>query len=228
MQFKYLRDIIKYHRLYVPRRGQLNDPFDCVVKLSTSDTKKEKEIQSRVDKQIRVLSFSGGDSALTNPLLWSHYADGHKGVCLKFDMNIWHRSAIANAGYVLDSVQYSKKRTLVDLSVISSGQRLAGSAFTYELTADSTEPLERIAFRKHVSWCYEQEWRMICSQKNNKEKIYLGFPPHALVSIIIGLRMSEQNRARIKTLISRYGCSTSVQEAKEDHEAFSLVIESCP
>ncbi len=220
VRFDHLWDIIIFNRLYVPRRIQLNDPFDGVVKLVSRKKRKEKQIQKQVDKRMRILSFSGDDSAPTNPLMWSHYADGHKGVCLQFDMELWRPEDIDRSGYVLGPVRYSQVRPLVNLPGTIARP---GSAFGLD-PRGTTEPLNYIAFTKHKDWCYEQEWRIICSQKDDKEAIYLSFPPEALVEVITGLRMPEQQRKDINNLIEKCNHPALVAEAREDGKAFQIII----
>lgn len=216
-----LKDIILSNRLYVPRRGELNDPFDGKVKLAPHDARKEKDIQDLVDKQMRVLSFSGEETAPTNPLMWSHYADGHRGACLKFDMVIWTRAKVETSGYVLDWVRYSKDRPLVDLAHSNAGQELPGSAFGP--LPQNIEPLHRIAFTKHEDWAYEREWRMVCSQRDGKKKIYLSFPQGALAEVVMGLRMPEKERRAIRCLIKGQQQPPLVSEAQEDPTKFRVL-----
>jgi len=66
-----------------------------------------------------------------NPLLWSHYADRHKGICLGFDVS---------DAYVF-KINYTDLRT----------------PFTLPLTENK---MDGILSTKYSGWSYEDEWRM--------------------------------------------------------------------
>ena len=128
---------------YVPSTSQLNDPFEFIVKLDTRDHGKERTIQKNITARARVLSFSGGQDSAKNILMWSHYADSHRGACLQFDTRKWDPRKY-RPGYVVRNVRYSMRRPLVSLS---------------RKAQQNTELLNKIAFTKHKNWYYEQEWR---------------------------------------------------------------------
>jgi hypothetical protein len=73
-------------RLKVARLSEVNDPFellglDCLKMVRRQALS---GFRTEQDKKIGLLSFS---RAWSNPVLWSHYADGHKGMCLGFDLD---------------------------------------------------------------------------------------------------------------------------------------------
>lgn len=229
-----LRDTLKNHRLYCPLPEQLNDPFDCIVNLENGDTHHEADIQARVNTQAGVLSFSELNS---NVLMWSHYANSHRGVCLQFNMKVWNK----NNGRLchLGKVGYSMDRPPAPLpNNIQSG----------------TTTLERIAFTKHIDWEYEKEWRMICSFKNrcqlisnslliwlsrwrtmrhftNRYQHFLEFPKPALTGVIFGLRMADNDRSVVTKIIQDADYDDSeltIYEAREDRTRFSVDIVRVP
>jgi hypothetical protein len=69
-----------------------------------------------------------------NSLMWSHYTDNHKGVCLKFDLS---KDEILNTS--LTSVKYLKKIPEIK----------------------GTQDLKKILFIKDDSWKTEKEWRIV-------------------------------------------------------------------
>lgn len=81
----WLSDLIIKRRLYGTNPTKINDPFDCNLSLSyesLNDTQKKQLIET-IDKKWKILCFSTSQS---NTLLWSHYADKHKGICIEFDI----------------------------------------------------------------------------------------------------------------------------------------------
>jgi hypothetical protein len=81
-------------------------------------------------RQYGLLCFS---RSWDNPLLWSHYADRHKGIALGFDFN---KHKLKNVSYV------SKRPPLKGLSL-----RVA----------------QDLLFKKYIDWRYEQEVRTFTS-----------------------------------------------------------------
>ncbi|MBM4275956.1 MAG: DUF2971 domain-containing protein [Deltaproteobacteria bacterium] len=100
---KFLIDSLVHSHIYFAPPDKLNDPFDCRIDIEKSLTKaisqssdlgikilglfKHKEIQELINqaqKEIIMYGiFSGSHSpALNSSLMWSHYADSHRGVCL--------------------------------------------------------------------------------------------------------------------------------------------------
>lgn len=209
VRYERLCDILTLHRLYVPSTSQLNDPFECIVKLDTHDHGEERRIQKNITARARVLSFSGGQDSAKNILMWSHYADSHRGACLQFDTRKWDPRK-NSPGYVVRNVRYSMKRPLVSLS---------------RKAQQHTEPLNKIAFTKHKNWSYEQEWRMVCSYNGDVYgDVYLEFPEEALTAIIFGLRMSEPKKELTKTLVAQLNLGTTIKEACEDAQRFRVRI----
>ena len=75
-----------------------------------------------------ILCFSKGWS---NPVLWSHYADGHRGICLGFDVP---------AEGLLRPIRYVSERTPLPMP-------------------PTPEAMDELLFTKHTDWSYEEEWR---------------------------------------------------------------------
>ncbi len=202
-----LHDILRFQHLYTPRTSELNDPFEGIVKLRSRNARQENKIQKRVDTQARILSFASGRNAPGHPLMWAHYADGHRGACLKFHMNEWCKAGDLQ-GWVIRKVRYSIERPLLDLSGTEQ---------------DTTDTLNRIAFTKHKNWRYENEWRMVCSAKVDCT-IYLRFPPKALAEVILGLRASNAEKAAARECIRHYFPDTLIREGGCDETSFRVVL----
>ena len=85
-------------------------------------------------------------SALDNPLLWSHYGDQHRGLCV---------------GYNLDRNPIPKLH-----KVIYGGSRIVATSLIVKALLEkdpkSQELLDRnVLLRKAYPWRYEREWRLI-------------------------------------------------------------------
>lgn len=83
-------------RLKVAKISELNDPFELLsAKLHKPEIKSlAEELKSNNDKSLGLLSFSADWAA---PIMWSHYADRHRGICLGFNIE---RSMLEKVIYV--------------------------------------------------------------------------------------------------------------------------------
>lgn len=132
---KALRD----RRLKIARINELNDPFEfCAADFTDSDTGiKLETFKNQVNERYGVVCFCEN---YLDPVLWSHYADGHRGVALVFD--IPDDRAIR--------VNYQPER--FELDVDGTMQR---GGFT-------ESDLTKLISTKFSSWQYENEVRIMC------------------------------------------------------------------
>lgn len=77
--FKRFMDIIVNHRLYATVYSNLNDPMEGTFLANASSSSVLRHLSTKKNK-ICICSLS---KDYTNTLLWSHYADGHKGCCIE-------------------------------------------------------------------------------------------------------------------------------------------------
>ena len=96
-------------------------------------------------------------------LMWSHYADHHRGICLEFDGG---GKFAAHA----QPVRYSKERVPIN---------------PYRDSADTM--LEKAMLTKSSHWAYESEWRLL-SYRSGPSVVQ--FRPENLTGIVIGAMAS--------------------------------------
>nr|WP_092231192.1 DUF2971 domain-containing protein [Bradyrhizobium sp. Gha] len=86
---------IERGRLKVARFSECNDPFELLaLNFNASQSRKAgRYFKSKVDNTKGFVSFSEN---WIDPVMWSHYADRHKGICLGFTLP---RSAIQRIEY---------------------------------------------------------------------------------------------------------------------------------
>ncbi|MZR31029.1 DUF2971 domain-containing protein [Sneathiella litorea] len=94
---KHALDSLERKRIKICTGSDINDPFDVLPYLDLHGTSHEYLIQLRdtVFSRFGFISFSRN---WENPLLWSHYCDNHRGICLGFD--IWDDDKIVDIDYV--------------------------------------------------------------------------------------------------------------------------------
>lgn len=121
----------------------LNDPFELMPYLRYGESKKIRHymnVRKKISKEYGLLCFS---RTWEEPLLWSHYADKHKGIAIGFEIS----------GYEILDIDY-------DPSPIRK---------QFDLTSDSkiNEKLFlELAKVKYHKWEYEKESRLLLKLKN--------------------------------------------------------------
>jgi hypothetical protein len=124
-------------RLKISRFDDLNDPFELLAPELKDPVLRKAflAVRDHMCAKRGVLCFS---RSWSNPLLWSHYADKHRGVCLGFDVPETH----------IVRVRYDSKRLVNVLP-----QLLAGGP-------DSEALMARLLVTKFHDWKYEDEVRI--------------------------------------------------------------------
>lgn len=119
-----------------------------------------------------------------NRLMWSHYADSHKGFCVEYDFSMPNKE-------VLDvlplPVMYSKQRPLIPWEA------------AFEKTPENMEKTWRQLMTglltKDSEWSYENEWRVFVDAMDSAD---LKMPP--ISCIYLGASITEENRNRILSI----------------------------
>ena len=140
-----------------------------------------------------------------NRLMWSHYADCHKGFCIEYDFS-------------------QAPDDLLPLPVIYSNKRLQipwRTAFQLndETRAEATRVFMMALLTKDAVWEYEREWRLlVASTMGQKQKM----PP--ISCIYLGAQCTLENETVIKEIAERK--SIPVKKMVIDRGEFALHVES--
>lgn len=153
----------------------------------------ERELLKRYEKGILSLA-----SRHNCPLMWSHYGDQHRGICLGYSVP---------AGVTdLHRVRYGGSRRVLasDVKDMVNGDKNA------RLRVD-----EGVLLRKAQSWRYEREWRLIGSRG-------LHDSPLELEEVIFGLRCPDVVRHSIARALSGRGREVKLLSIEEKPGTFLL------
>ena len=131
-----------------------------------------------------------------NILMWAHYADAHKGICLRFKPN---DEFFLRAQKITYSEPYP----------------------TTTIFDDHLARMSALILTKSDNWSYEEEWRILECEKGPDE--YL-FPPSALEAIIIGCSASTPDIEHVKRLADRSPSKPRVLYARKSNRSFRLEI----
>ena len=207
--------IFTKNKIYFRSPKQFNDPYDCRLPTMSFDASDEewiaeysKQMPAKVAKQrireghhkdlehqkiflkrfqkkifkLGVLCLSEVPDSI---LMWSHYADGHKGFCLQFD----------NTEIRAEKVNYSRSYPEIN----------------YIRTPDE-EQFDLTLLTKFKGWCYEQEWRIIEYENSYGT---CNFPKEKITGVILGAEMLPEHKKMIGKWLEGRKPSVQVYEASK-------------
>lgn len=201
---QFLYDTLISNQLYFSSLHQFNDPYDCYLslfdKISEDDFKvylKNSNVPEDImNKYLDAFNKKGQEfvapfvdaykgfidyhgiccftKGKDNMLLWSHYADSHKGVCLGFDYDLMIKKFPQ-----YDEVEYSDVPFYFDIKNVD-------------------ESIAKTILRKSTDWKYEEEIRFIMERSKT-----VGFFQEALTEVNFGARCSKRDMMNIQYLVSK-------------------------
>lgn len=195
----------KIYRDHMPnlQKAALKKLVQGSMRLSNSD------FQARMTKGQKELLAETAVCCLTtdaeNILMWTHYADSHSGICLRFTP-LSKDAELVNTGlmhfeYALP-VQYTDRRPVINV-----------------LNRSPEENLTRALLTKADFWSYESEWRMIGYRRGPG---LFEFPAVCLDAIIFGERVKTEDREKIMESVSKRKNTINIINCAFDDEHFKL------
>lgn len=149
-------------------------------------------------RQVGVLCYS---EIPTSVLMWGHYADCHRGVCLEYDPY----AAPIEPSNMLYKVRYRSERPVV--------RRFLDREDSGELAEGLTT--------KAIYWEYEQEWRAI---ENHGANQLIPFEPKALTGIVLGNRITTENENLIRAWCAERLSPPRISRAVASAHTFGIEI----
>ena len=142
---------------------------------------------------------------LYNALMWSHYADGHKGVCLYYEIPPSFIVDPANGMFGYSPVTYGDD-ALFDWLV--STNDLEGLS---PLDA-AIKIMKRALTVKGKDWAYEDEARLIRPASGTMK-----IRPEFLKQICFGMRTSDEHKAKLRAIVSdKYDNNVTFSEIRHE------------
>lgn len=142
------------------------------------------KLKNIMNDNVGILCFS---SDYSDPLMWSHYADNHKGVSLIFDLEVLQKDLKKekNQEFFFSEVTYDNDH--LSLNWFDSSLPFSKNKETY---------IKSHLFKKITNWSYEQEYRIIT---HTGEKVEYNY--NALSGIIFGMKITAQEICDFISLI---------------------------
>ncbi len=146
-------------------------------------------------------------------LMWSHYAEGHKGVCLEFECQIGGTIPLPVI-YAEEIPPLNFAKTFASTEARSDGEREALLEFG-----------KLIFLTKAMNWKYEREWRYIDFALDGVRRVGLhNFPSRFLTGLILGCQIDGSERVELLELARNRSAPLSVYQAVKKPSQFELEI----
>lgn len=201
----YTKGILENQILWFSRPREFNDPYDCfvnpvdfneddakdyVIKIAQSESLSTEEIQFNkkldrkwlkgiIDKKINEIGVCCFTKIPDNTLMWSHYANCHKGICFQFDI-------------LRDPLLFS---FMLPVDYVDKMP-------VYNHFKEHGEIVNKIIKSKFSVWEYEQEIRVIKTnvdiEGNGGQAFH--FNPRSLRKIIFGCKTSNYTIKKYRQL----------------------------
>jgi hypothetical protein len=218
---------LKNQVIYLGAPRNFNDPYDCAIGAplkdlsdeglerllqgqrvnASNETLKEmfkegaaKTIQELADQFLNERGVACFTEAPDNLLMWSHYADGARGMCLGF-------SSSANLFEKARKVTYSDLIPSLDLEAI--------------LCDKHYDPLIELYRTKSSHWSYEQEWRVI----HEKAGTCWNYDSSSLESVYFGPNVPDDLLQIALLILMGQNATVQFFRAKRSEHEFRMLFE---
>jgi hypothetical protein len=197
---------LRQRRIKIALLNELNDPFELFgINLSEENLRLAfRAMKDKLALNRGILCFS---LDWHNPVLWSHYAEKHRGFCFGFDM----------PDQYLSKVSYTRKRLILETEqLLSLGSR------------DIETQVEKFLSTKYAHWRYENEARCFCALEDldKKKKMYFAeFSDNLkLVKVIVGAE-SNLTRETIDNALGDLAPHVEILKASLSFKTFRVVYQ---
>lgn len=223
---------IETQNLHLSPNGVMNDVFEGIPEYSDANlTYLDFE---KLNDLAYMTCFSESNK---NLLMWSHYAEKHKGFCVEYDL----KRLDSNDKVIehLYPVLYKEKRQYKrDIKSLIESLEDLNNAIQYNDEYDGELELNDILplfLTKGLDWEYEKEWRIIYTKKEmydlDDSKLYsCNIPFHCISAVYLGYRINPEVKKHIKEICKRISTDSSkisVFQAKLSPSSYELEYELC-
>lgn len=166
-----------------------------------------------IRRRMRVLCLCDNDRSI---LMWSHYADQHRGVVLGFDT-----AAMENGlRRPLEPIEYDDK-----LPQLIDPQAWMRTVFFGLAQQPELKNVRKWALVKHANWRYEGEWRLVLIAKPGTIGDYddFVFPRNSLVEVVSGCRTDAKRSVELLSLALAFRRDVRHYRMSEHPHRFELV-----
>lgn len=213
-------DILKKQQLYLSSPTGFNDPFDSKYNIDLFCDHVEKknikvyalrEFQKMLERatspeRCGILCMSKN---YQNILMWSHYADNHRGICFGFEKYNLDTPLLDNEKYKNAKINFFdvKYKCHPFYNLIYKYNENPDTNFMEDVL-NQEEFIEEAFTIKHQNWAYEEEVRLICADANeemifeNSDNRLLNFEPEDLNFVYFGLNIDADDKKSCMSILN--------------------------
>lgn len=201
--------ILRERRVKISMISELNDPFELLgASIGGKRARKIVQyVQDRISEKFGLLCMS---TTWQSPVMWAHYGDKHRGICLGFDL----------PDQAAWQVRYTPTRLTNLLSSNPKLSEIDASAIGVLLTTKAAE------------WSYEKEWRLLWPFKNiktireadGKRFIPIDGDTLELFEVIVGYRCSWRLRDVAKA-VGKVKKKVRIKKIRPSFKVFEMVCQ---
>lgn len=179
MKVEHAKKMLEDKTIQMSRLSSFNDPFEGRACLTYDPADETRYICSRENVLLNFHDQEAFAFCLTrsplNPVMWSHYADQHKGVVMGIEVNIPFFTSADECVLPVQhgSIIYTKTKPFHDYPM--PGTEVADLACPQRYEPENLERLQRLFLYKSSDWAYEEEVRVI----KHKKRLLLNVLPHS-------------------------------------------------
>lgn len=214
------KKMIENEKIWASQIKVLNDPFEFNMFYANLDEANRKYFYKDVLDRNEVVSLS--DSCF-NKLMWAHYGDSHRGICLEYK--------VLNSHFIYP-VNYVKYRTNITTEVNQLIKRTSywvNNGFAIDKAEDKAliEKINLLMISKGSEWKYENEYRVVTrnhediknnhfdSYKEENGSLHKTFDLGIEISkIILGYKYPENDKKFIKQIVKKINENRIHEEMK--------------
>lgn len=199
--------ILPERRMKLSRFQELNDPFEL-----KAHSLGEKDIRGVTQMLEREYFSRKGIQCFSDnwrsPVMWAHYAQKHRGICLGFDI------PNDEADPIVRRINYEPNRVHVALDP------------TKEFLGLTQEFIHLLIYTKAKEWEYEREWRVIANLEHEEKDTgfyFVDFSPQLISrEVILGCR-NPSPIGQIAKLVRGNQAHVRVCKARPAFQEFAMV-----
>ena len=204
---------LETQKIHLSSNGSLNDIYEGLPSGSSKDYEKE-----TVLKLYDLALVSCFTETHNNQLMWSHYADSHKGFCVQYDLKLLQDEPFQILKHTFP-VMYSRARKIFkNLEKLKDQLQELREAIEKDCIVDDLTDFDNVLpifINKSLDWEYESEWRIVYTKKHiydfydilqsdEYSLLKLGNIPFSCISgVYIGVRTEKEIKDNIIEICDR-------------------------
>lgn len=221
------------------RIENFNDPFDTtpaafikkknlinyILSVSTIPNNVKQEIFHLSEKELKnifletirkpIFTANKGITCFSetndNILMWSHYSNNHKGICLGFDINEENLDDFIDTAKNINNNIFNSKTVYRLFTIKYSNNRPVLNLFNINNPTEESKQIENMLITKSNIWKYEKEHRIIIyNGKNISFPTGIYYNRKYLKEIILGANLSINDFLKLYNTIKSFNINIQI------------------